>query len=121
MTSHRKKYQWFFDLSNVSIRLHSLELSDSTRDFAFIDRQMMSVQSNNRGRGFDVDSDLYNPLEAESTAQFKVEELDIVVDSFNAGLVNTRTRAVEDRTDVSGKMLRSTTAMVLVDLRRSVI
>ena len=82
---------------------------------------MMSVQSNTLGRRLDVDLDLYSSLEGESTAKLEIEELDVVVDSFDAGCVNTRPLAMEDRTYVSGKVLRSAAAIVVIDLRRSVI
>ena len=78
---------------------------------------MVSVQSNTLGRRLDVDLDLYNPLEAKCTAKLKVEELDVIVDSFDAISVNTRCPAMEDRTYVSGKILRSAVAMVMIDLR----
>lgn len=80
--------------------------------------QMMSVQSNTIGRRLDIDLDLYNALEAKRTAELQVEELDVVVNSFDADLINTRPLAIEDRTYVSGKMLRSEAAMVITDLRR---
>lgn len=81
----------------------------------------MSVQGNTLGRRFDVDLNLYDPLEAKSAAKLKVEELDVVVDCFDTEFVNIRSLAMQDRTYVSGKMLRSAEAMVVTDLRRSVI
>ena len=78
---------------------------------------MVSVQSNTLGRRLNVDLDLYNPLEAKCTAKLKVEELDVVVDSFHASSVNLKSLAMEDRTYVSGKILRSAVAMVMIDLR----
>lgn len=86
-----------------------------------MDRQMMSVQSNTLGRRLNLDLDLYNPLEAKSTAKLKVEEPNVVIDSLDANFVNRRPLAMEDKTYVSGKMFRSAAAMVVVDLRRSVI
>lgn len=102
------------------MRSRSLNQHDSTRDFAFMDCQMMSVQSNVLGRRLDADLDLYDSLEGESTAKLEVEELDIIVDSFDADCVNTRPLAMKDRPYVSGKVLRSAAAMVLIDLRRIV-
>lgn len=81
----------------------------------------MSVQSNTLGRRFDIDLDLYDPLEAKSTAKLKVEELDVVVDSFDTDIVNKKPVPMQDRTYVSGKMLRSAAAIVVIDLRRSVV
>lgn len=51
---------------------------------------MMSVQSNTLGCRLDVDLDPHDPLKAKGTAKFKVEELDIVIDSFDAESVNLR-------------------------------
>lgn len=81
----------------------------------------MSIQSNTLSRRLDVDLDLDNPLKAKSTAKLKVEQLNVVIDCSDAGFVNTRPRAIGDRTYVSGKMLRFAAAMVLIDLRRSSI
>lgn len=86
-----------------------------------MNRQLISVQSYTLGHRLDVDLDLYDSLEGESTAKLEAEELDIVVDSFDAVCVNTRPRAVKDRTYVSGKVLRSAAAMVVIGLRRSVM
>ena len=82
---------------------------------------MMSIQSNTLGHRLDVDLDLYNPLKGEGTAKLEIKELDFVVDSFDPGCVNARPLAMENRTYVSGKMLRSALAMVVIYLRRSVI
>lgn len=60
-------------------------------------------------------------MEAKSTPKLKVEKLKVVVDSFDADSVKTRSPAMEDRTYVSGKMLRSATAMAVTNLRRSVV
>ena len=80
----------------------------------------MSVQSNTLGRRLDVYLDLYNSLEGESTAKLEIKERDVVVDSFDTNCVNTMPLVME-RTYVSGKVLRSAAAMVVIDLLRSVI
>ncbi len=49
---------------------------------------MMRVQGNTLSGRLDVDMDLYSPLEAKSTTELKVEELDVVIDSFDANCIN---------------------------------
>ena len=56
-----------------------------------MDRQMISIQGNSLGRRFDVDLDLYGPLEAKSTTKLKIKELDVVIDSLDTEVVNERT------------------------------
>ena len=81
----------------------------------------MSVETNTLGRRFDIGLNLYDPLEAKITAKLKVEELDVVVDSSDTDIVNKKPLAMQDRTYVSGKMFRSAVAIVVTDLRRSVV
>ena len=52
---------------------------------------MMGIQNNTLGRRFDVHLNPHNPLEAKGTTKLKVEELDVVIDSFDAGFVKKST------------------------------
>lgn len=81
----------------------------------------MSVQSNTLSRRLDIDLDLHNPLKAKSTAKLKVEQLNVVVDCIDPDLVNIRALALQNKTYVSDKILRSAAAMVVIALRRSLI
>ena len=48
----------------------------------------MSIQNNTLGGRLDVDKDLYDPLEAESTTEFKIKELDIIIDRLDTDTIN---------------------------------
>ena len=61
-----------------------------TPDFAPVDLQLMSVQSNTLGRYLDADLDLHNPLKAKGAPKLKVEQLNVVVDCLDTEFVITR-------------------------------
>lgn len=82
---------------------------------------MVSVQSDAFGCRLDVDLDFHNPLKAKSPAKLKVEELDVIIDGFDTGSVNTRPLVTSNRTYVSGKIFRSAAAMVVMGRGRSLI
>ena len=82
---------------------------------------MVSVQSDAFGCRLDVDLDFHNPLKAKSLAKLKVEELDVIIDGFDTGSVNTRPLVTSDRTYVSGKIFRSAAAMVVMGRGRSLV
>ena len=86
-----------------------------------MDLQMVSVQSDAFGCRLDVDLDFHDALKAKSTAKLEVEELDVIVDGFNTGSVNSRPLVTDDRTYVSGKIFRSAAAMVVMGRGRSLI
>ena len=48
----------------------------------------MSIQGNTLGCRLDIDMDLYDPLEAESTTEFKIKELDIIIDRLDTDSIN---------------------------------
>ena len=57
--------------------------------------QLMSIQGDTLGCRLDLDMDLHEPLEAESTTELKIEELDIIInrldpDSVNEGILRWR-------------------------------
>ena len=86
-----------------------------------MDLQVVSVQSDAFGCRLDVDLDFHDPLKAKSTAKLEVEELDVIVDGFNTGSVNTRPLVTNNRTYVLGKIFRSAAAMVVIGRGRSLI
>ena len=86
-----------------------------------MDLQVVSVQSDTFGCRLDVDLDFHDPLKAKSTAELEVEELDVIIDGFNTGYVNTRPLVMNDRTYVSGKIFRSAAAMVVTGRCRSLM
>ena len=48
----------------------------------------MSIQGNSVGCRLDIDIDLYDPLEAKGTTEFKIKELDSIIDRFDTDFIN---------------------------------
>ena len=88
MISHRMRFLWLFDLRDIRARSWTWKYCCSTRNFAITNLQLMSIQNNTLGGRLDVDKDLYDPLEAESTTEFKIKELDIIIDRLDTDTIN---------------------------------
>ena len=48
----------------------------------------MCIQGDTLSRRLDVDLDLYDPLETESTTKLKIKELDVVINSLDTDGIN---------------------------------
>ena len=50
----------------------------------------MSIQGDALGCGLDIDIDSHHPLEAKSTTELKIEELNIIIDRLDTDSINER-------------------------------